>query len=107
MLEIDLTFKGERGDTLYNYWANRTDIKLDLLIQIDANNSLRFQMNQVKVKGDSGDNEVFDGIDHRVGLPLRVDYDATDASPFIITGKNTLAAYLLTGSQRRRIHGES
>ena len=21
MLEIDLTFKGERGDTLYNYWA--------------------------------------------------------------------------------------
>jgi len=95
ILEVELVFKGERGDTLYNYWANRTVVKLDLTISLGANNSIRFQMNQAKVVGDLDEIEVFDDIDHRLTLPLRAQYNTADASPFIITGKNQIAAYLV------------
>lgn len=95
VLEIELVFKGERGDTLYNYWANRTVVKLDLTISIGANNSIRFQMNQAKVIGDLDEIEVFDDIDHRLTFPLRAQFNTADASPFIITGKNQIAAYLV------------
>ena len=94
ILEIELVFKGERGDTLYNYWANRTAIKLDLLISIGATQQIRFQMNSARVPGELDEIEVFDDIDHRLTLPIRGEFNATDKSPFIITGKNTIAAYL-------------
>lgn len=93
ILEAELVLKGQKGDTLYNYWANRTKVIFDVKFTSGAN-SLAFVAKSVRVKADAGEIESFDGIDHRLTLPLRFEFNAVDASPFIITGINDVTAYL-------------
>jgi len=93
MLEAELVLKGQKGDTIYNYWANRTKVIFDLLISVGAN-SLSIVANSTRVKADAGEIEGFDGIDHRLTLPLRFEYNNTDTTPFTIVGINDEATLL-------------
>lgn len=94
-LEVELTVRGRRGDTLYNYFTGQTKLIFDALLQISSTQSLRLQGNAVRIKEDASDPEHFDNtIDHCLKLPLRFEYLSADVSPFIFTGKNTVAAYL-------------
>lgn len=86
-LDGELVVSGQRGDTLYNYWANRTKVVFDMLLSIGANDQLGIICKSTRVPGDAGEIEGFDGIDHTLTLPLRFEYNATDASPFILTAK--------------------
>ena len=93
-LTAELVLKGQRGDTNYNYWLNRTKVIFDMLLQIDANNSLRIVGNSARVPAEAGDKDSIEGVENRLTIPVRFEYNTSDASPWIITGKNTIAAYL-------------
>ena len=93
ILEGELVLKGQKGDTRYNYWANRTKVIFDMKLTTGAK-SLQVVANSAVVNADAGEIEGFDGIDHRLTLPLRFEYNTSDASPFIITGTNDITAYL-------------
>jgi len=93
ILEGELVLKGQKGDTRYNYWANRTKIIFDMKLTSGAN-SLQVVAKSVVPVADAGEIESFDGIDHRLTIPFRFEYNTTDVSPFIITGTNSVATYL-------------
>lgn len=92
-LEVELVVKGRNGDTVYNYWKNRTKLQFNMLLQKSATRSLQLQGNAVRAAEDAPNPESFDGIDHILTLPLRFEYVTADASPFIWTAKNGIAVY--------------
>ncbi len=93
ILEGELVVKGQKGDTLYNYWANRTKVIFDMKLTSGAN-SLAIVANSTMINADAGEIESFDGIDHRLTLPFRFEYNVAATTPFTITGINSVATYL-------------
>ena len=97
MLEAEVVLAAKKGGTLYSYWRNRDTTKLifDLLIENTATKSIRLQGNSVRVKaGNPNPVEYRNGIEQVVRLPLRFEYNVTDASHYIWTVKNQTATYL-------------
>ncbi len=97
-VECSLVLEGRKGDTVWNYWKNRTALKLDFTAALSASRSLQIQANSVEIPKDSGDLvSIENGIVPVLTLPLRFHYVSADASAYIITVLNDIAAaYLQT-----------
>lgn len=96
VFEAELTVKGKRRDTAYNYWENGTKVQFDLklLVQAAPERSFRVQGNAVRVREDAPDIEAFDDFDHVLNLPLRFEFNGADNSPYIFTTLSEVSAYL-------------
>lgn len=94
-LEMEIRLRGRKGDTYWGYWKNKTKLKLDLLIQRDANNSLRLQCNSVRLIGENPLDRDEGGSVLNFGI--RAEYVVADASPYIWTGTTgTFQTFLAT-----------
>ena len=91
VLEVTITVKGTKGDTLWNFWQADTKLKLDLLIEETATTrSIRLQGNAVYLGKPT---EGFDELGATLELPLMFQFVVGDASPFIWTFKNDVPVY--------------
>lgn len=94
-LELSLTLKGERGDTMWGYWNAGTALLFDFLIQKSASRSFQIQGNKCEIPGEELDDTTFDEAGNSLLVfPLKFHYNAADLSPFIFTGLNGLSQIL-------------
>jgi hypothetical protein len=89
-LEVALTVKGQKGDTVWGYFNSETKVVFDITIT-DGTNSIQLVLSSARVMALE---EAFDGIDHVLNMTLRSEYNATDASPWKFIGVNSVSAYL-------------
>ena len=89
-----LTVKGRRGDDFYNAARARTVETFAMTIQQDASNSFAIEGNSVRIPADQGVTADFDESGPILEIPLRFDYDTSDARAFRFTVLNSVSAYL-------------
>ena len=96
MLTGELVIKGKQGDAFFTAARTRAVQTFTLTIQIDADNSLSLEGNSVRIPADAGVTADYDESGPILTIPLRFDYNATDARAFRWTVINGIEDYLLT-----------
>jgi len=96
VLTGELVIKGKQGDAFFTAARTRAVQTFTLTIQIDADNSLSLEGNSVRIPADAGVTADYDESGPILTIPLRFDYNATDARAFRWTVINGIEDYLLT-----------
>jgi hypothetical protein len=95
MLEVTLVVKGKRGDTIWNYWQNRTECIIDFDLTKDANDSIALAASSIYIDPEA---ELcsYDESGPILTLPLKFYYNVADGYAWNWTTTNELTAILAT-----------